>query len=433
MASYLKKEISEWNTTDLCNWLLANKFRGISELFQKYSLSGYDLFFIDDDILKNELNLKSFHERKVALKLITKLTYEHLKLNVINSNGDNVILTLDNNPETKLGEISDYIGNMFNIDPKDILFKDSTKQEVLSPTVKIVQLLILYPKIYKTLNVSNMKDYRQADEELMESGSGEFAENNMNSNINNNFKSKASEIGLGSMSGMMASGEMDFQDMNNNNQYNKNNYKMKNNQNMNYRGNNKPIKNNSNNYNYNDKKKIRDNDNMMNNNRDNKNDNMNYKYNNNYMNNNNNNKMNNNRRQNDNNSNDNFLLSGGSGENNAPDELNDNKMNMNGSSSNIDYNNNMNYNRKQNYMIENENPGEYQGNRGNNNERRNKNYQYNQMNNNNNNNNDMDNMMNYNEENNFGLLSSANDDEMKFKPSYQIKNNDNNNYREYQK
>ena len=153
MASYLKKEISEWNTTDLCNWLLANKFRGISELCQKYSLSGYDLFFINDDILKNELGLKSFHERNVALKLFTKLTCEHLRLNVINSNGDNVILTLDNNHETQLGEITEYIGNMFNINPKDILFKDSSKQEVLSPTVKIVRMLILYPKIYKTLNV----------------------------------------------------------------------------------------------------------------------------------------------------------------------------------------------------------------------------------------------------------------------------------------
>ena len=48
MASYLKKEISEWNTNDLCNWLLANKFRCITELFQKYYLSGYDLFYIDD-------------------------------------------------------------------------------------------------------------------------------------------------------------------------------------------------------------------------------------------------------------------------------------------------------------------------------------------------------------------------------------------------
>jgi len=417
MASYLKKEISEWNTTDLCNWLLANKYRGISELFQKYSLSGYDLFYITDDVLKNELNLKSFHERKVALKLITKLTYEHLRLNVINTNGDNVILTLDNNPDTKLGEISDYIGNMFNIDPKDILFKDSTKQEVLSPTVKIVQLLILYPKIYKTLNVSNMKDYRQAEEELMDSGSAEYHENNENINNNmnlnannNNFKGKESEMGLGSMSGMMGSQEMDYQDMNlnnnNNNKYNNNNnnYKMKNNNNnnnMNYRG-----MNNRNYNNYNENKKMNNNENMK------------YKYNNNYMkNNNSNNKTNNNQRQNNSNNNkidDNFLLNSGSVDN-YPEQPN-NKYNMNGSSNNMNYNNNnnnnnnTNYNRKIGYMNENENAEQYQDN----NEGRNKNFQFNKRNNNE--------MMEYNEGNNFGLLSSANDDEMKFKPSYQIKN-----------
>ena len=166
MATYFKKEISEWTTSDLCGWLLDNKFRGISELFQKNSISGYDLFFINDDILKTELGLSSFHERKLAMKLITKLTNEHLKLNVINSNGDNVIITLDNNHETSLGELANYIGNMFNIDSNNILFKDSTKQEVLSPTIKIVKFLILYPKIYKTLNISNMKDYHQMDEEL---------------------------------------------------------------------------------------------------------------------------------------------------------------------------------------------------------------------------------------------------------------------------
>ena len=167
MASYTDKEISEWNSSDLSNWLLDNKYRGISELCQKYSLSGYDLFFITDDILKNELGLSSFHERVVTLKLINKLTSEHLKLNVINSNGDNVILTLDNNHNTSLGELSQYIGNMFNIEPDFILYKDNTKQEVLSPTIKIIKLMILYPRIYKTLNISNMKDYHQPDDKIM--------------------------------------------------------------------------------------------------------------------------------------------------------------------------------------------------------------------------------------------------------------------------
>ena len=201
MVSYLKKEISEWSINDLSSWLKDNKYPGISELCKNNSLSGYDLFFINDNILKNELGLSSFHERKVTMKLINKLINEHLKLNIINSNGDNVILTLDNNQDTSLGELSEYIGRMFDIDPKDILYKDSTKKEVLSPTLKIVKLLILYPKLYKTLNVFNMKDYHQIEENdnnnavsgntINNNASSENESENQESNRNNmNFNYK---------------------------------------------------------------------------------------------------------------------------------------------------------------------------------------------------------------------------------------------------
>ena len=49
------------------------------------------------------------------------------------------------------------------------------------------------------------------------------------------------------------------------------------------------------------------------------------------------------------------------------------------------------------------------------NERQRQNYQYQGQGMN-------DKNINYNEESNFGLMSSGNDEEMKFKPSYQIKN-----------
>ena len=232
MSSYLNREISEWNTTDLSKWLLDNKYPGISELCTNNSLSGYDLFYITDDILKNELGLNSFHERKVTMKLIKKLIYEHLKLNIINSNGDNVILTLDNNPETSLGDLSEYIGRMFNIEPKDILYKDTSKTEVLSPSLKIVELLILYPRLYKTLNVFNMKDYHQSSENENENGDNENLEskgndymnnlnrinnNNMNNNINNN-----NSIREGNSMNDMNESEYQKSNLVNNNNSNKN-------------------------------------------------------------------------------------------------------------------------------------------------------------------------------------------------------------------
>jgi hypothetical protein len=122
------------------------------------------------------------------MKLINKLINEHLKLNIINSNGDNVILTLDNNHDTSLGELSEYIGGMFNMEPKDILYKDFTKKEVLSPTLKIIKLIILYPKLYKTLNVFNMKDYYQMNDDNVEQKTNDF--NNINDNNNNNASSE---------------------------------------------------------------------------------------------------------------------------------------------------------------------------------------------------------------------------------------------------
>ena len=228
MASYLKKEISEWNTKDLTSWLTDNKYPGISELCQNNSLSGYDLFFINDDILKNELGLSSFHERKVTMKLINKLINEHLKLNIINSNGDNVVLTLDNNHDTSLGELSEYIGGMFNMDPKDILYKDFTKKEVLSPTLKIIKLIILYPKLYKTLNVFNMKDYHQMSDENMEQRNNDIMNNE---NIDQNNPSSENENENDNENENENENELEYQEMERSNNMNYN-YKMNRNNNM---------------------------------------------------------------------------------------------------------------------------------------------------------------------------------------------------------
>ena len=368
MASYLKKEISEWSTSDLCNWLLDNKFRGISELFQKYSISGYDLFYINDDILKNELGLNSFHERKVTLKLISKLTYEHLKLNIINSNGDNVILTLDNNHETSLEEISDYVGNMFNIDSKNILFKDSTKQEVLSPTIKIIKLIILYPKIYKTLYISNMKDYHQVDDELMGSAinSGSKIDNN-NNNTNIKFNS------IGTMEQSMNEREM----MNNN--YTKNNVN----------------------------EMVYQNNDSNNQNQQNLRENNNYKYNN----------INFNNKNNNNNS---YLINSGFSNmmNNEDDmDIKNDKYNIKVSNQNTNIINNINTNTSENH----ENI---------NNDNRERMYKsekriYRTVNDFNQKKKLNENYQNIVYDDNELSMSSGNEEELKFKPSYQIKKNSN--------
>ena len=156
--SYINKEIPEWNSTDLSNWLLDNKFKKISELCKKNNINGYDLFYINEDILKNEFGINSFHERISTLKTLKKLIYAHLKLNIINSqDGEQTTLILDNNLNISLENISKSIGNIFNINPDDIIYKDYSKHQIISPTIKIVELMTLFPKIYKCLNICNIK------------------------------------------------------------------------------------------------------------------------------------------------------------------------------------------------------------------------------------------------------------------------------------
>jgi hypothetical protein len=135
----MNKEIPEWNSSDLSNWLLDNKFKKISEICKKYGINGYDLFFLNEEILKTEFGINSFHEIISILKTLKKLIYAHLKLNIINSqNGDQTTLLLDNNLTISLEDITKSVGNIFNINPDNIIYKDYSQHQIISPTIKIV-------------------------------------------------------------------------------------------------------------------------------------------------------------------------------------------------------------------------------------------------------------------------------------------------------
>ena len=245
LPSYMNKEIPEWNTNDLSNWLLDNKFKKISELCKKFNLNGYDLFFINEEILKTEFGINSFHERISTLKTLKKLIYAHLKLNIKNSqNGEQTTLLLDNNLNISLDDMTKSIGNIFNINPDDIIYKDYSQHQIISPTIKIVQLMILFPKIYKSLNICNIKnDKNQSNKENIN-------QNNINNYHNqNNTKIKSNKSILPNIN------------INNNNNFIDKNIENK--ENYNKVKNDYKIINNSNNDNINNKDTDNDNENNI--------------------------------------------------------------------------------------------------------------------------------------------------------------------------
>ena len=181
--SYLNKDIPEWSNIDLSNWLLDNKFKKISELCKKNNITGYDLFFINEEILKTEFGLISFHERISTLKALKKLIYAHLKLNIKNMhNGEQKTIILDNNLNTSLENITKSIGNIFNINPDDIIYKDLSQRQIISPTIKIVELMILFPKLYKCLNICNIKEKQNSKNDYINQKNRKIKSKN---NINN--------------------------------------------------------------------------------------------------------------------------------------------------------------------------------------------------------------------------------------------------------
>ena len=76
MSTNISKEISEWSNSDLCSWLISRNFRGMAELCKSTGLNGYDLFFITGQILKEEFQIKKFHERQSFLRCVNQLISE---------------------------------------------------------------------------------------------------------------------------------------------------------------------------------------------------------------------------------------------------------------------------------------------------------------------------------------------------------------------
>ena len=79
MSNFDSKEISEWSNNDLCSWLIKKSYRGISDLCKSTNINGYDIFYINETILKEEFGIKKFHERQSFIRCIQQLITEHCK------------------------------------------------------------------------------------------------------------------------------------------------------------------------------------------------------------------------------------------------------------------------------------------------------------------------------------------------------------------
>jgi hypothetical protein len=75
----LFEDFSRLSLNSVLQLLHDHDLMNYSQQFRESRISGYDLCFITDEILKNELKVVSFHDRNEILKLRDKLLLEQCK------------------------------------------------------------------------------------------------------------------------------------------------------------------------------------------------------------------------------------------------------------------------------------------------------------------------------------------------------------------
>ena len=181
----IQKPLSLFSNSDLLNYLLSNNLQKFSSIVQKFSLNGYDLFYLNEKILKEDFHLTNFHDIHSILKQINILTESQLKI-LFYSNNKKILLKISKNFETQLGEIWPLISSIFNIDINNLILKDGNKKEFLSPTCNIVSMLIENPEKYSKIYVLNISEEDEYNLNNVDSKNNQNLYNNKNNYNNNN-------------------------------------------------------------------------------------------------------------------------------------------------------------------------------------------------------------------------------------------------------
>lgn len=80
--SGISKEISIWNCDDVLNWLKELNLNNYLETFQNNQLTGYDLCWVTNAELKDELKITKYHDRSLIIKSIKEFLLDQRRYNI---------------------------------------------------------------------------------------------------------------------------------------------------------------------------------------------------------------------------------------------------------------------------------------------------------------------------------------------------------------
>jgi hypothetical protein len=70
--SFLYKEMVQWDYKEVLQWLESKNIKNLNEVFSKQRINGYDLCYLTNENLKNDLGINKLHDRLKVLREIKK-------------------------------------------------------------------------------------------------------------------------------------------------------------------------------------------------------------------------------------------------------------------------------------------------------------------------------------------------------------------------
>ena len=144
-----QKDISTWTTSDISSWLKNINMTQYASKFELNKINGYDLIYLTKEDLKN-LGVVNIHDKNVILNSMKKALLQQLKLNV-NYKNKFAIIQLDFDPNYTVEQLIQSFKLIFK--PNTEIFLAVNNNEILMSNLKIVDLILYEPKIYKNFKI----------------------------------------------------------------------------------------------------------------------------------------------------------------------------------------------------------------------------------------------------------------------------------------
>ena len=146
-----QKDISTWTTSDISLWLKSINMAQYASKFELNKINGYDLIYLTKEDLKN-LGIVNIHDKNVILNSMKNALLQQLKLNVTYKE-KSAIIQLDFDPNFTVEQLIKNFVTIFK--PEKEIFLVVNNNEVLMSNLKIIDLILYEPKIYKNFKISD--------------------------------------------------------------------------------------------------------------------------------------------------------------------------------------------------------------------------------------------------------------------------------------